>query len=54
MLVEISILNIFCAWKLKKTEIEKKYKMQDLKKIIFLSLHQNAGWVFYSQKKTDL
>ena len=51
-LVKICFFNVFCVKtleKLKKQEICCKI----LKKMIFLSLHQNFGQGFYSQKKTD-
>ena len=40
------IFSIFCAKKLKKQEICSKI----LQKTHFLSLDQNAGWLFFSQK----
>ena len=48
MLVEIFIFSIVCDTKLKK-----KFAAKFSKKMDFLSLHQNAVPVFYSQKKTS-
>ena len=50
-LVEIWILNVFNGKQLKKGEKSKKFAAKFNKKIGFLSLHQNAGRVFYSQVK---
>ena len=46
------IFNIFNGKKLKKGEKSQKFAAKFSKKIVFLSLHQNTGQVFYSQKKT--
>ena len=42
-------LTVFCAKKLKKMQKSKKFAA--ILKNVFLSLHQNAGQVFYSQKQ---
>ena len=47
-LVKIFIFSIFCVKKLKKFK-KITNLVQNLVKNQFLSLHQNAGWVFYSQ-----
>ena len=47
VLVKIVIFSIFWAKKLKKSN---KFARKFSKKHVFLSLHQNAGRLFYSQK----
>ena len=51
-LVKILIFNIFNSKKLKK---KKKQQICNkfLQKMSFLSMHQNAGWVFYSEKSEN-
>ena len=46
-LVEIVIFNVFAPKNIKKQEICSKFLA---KKQFFLSLHQNAGRLFYSKK----
>ena len=50
--VKIFIFDIFHVKKLKNRKKSKKFRAKYCKKMGFLSLHQNAGQVFYSQKTT--
>ena len=54
MLSKMCVFNVFCAKKLKKCVTKVKICWNFLQKTIFLSLHQNSGGVFYSQKKISL
>ena len=48
-LVKIFIFSIFCAKKVQSTK-NNNFVAKFSKKTVFLSLHQNARWKFYSQK----